>query len=207
MDIEIERMARRIRAWREGSGFTLQELAQRSGLAASTVQKIETLQMVPTVAVLLKLSRGLGRRPGELIHDGGDDVEVAHLRPADRHPIGVPAFMLVERLSGDLVNNQLEVWRVTHEPGTGTGDGFLRHGGEVWILVEDGTLTLTLGGKTHLVEAGDTFHFKASHDHAWKNDGGAPTRFVVAGTLPRELRAALRNRLAAVGERRVAPSE
>jgi len=194
MDVEIERMARRIRAWREAGGFTLQELALRSGLAASTVQKIETLQMVPTVAVLLKLARGLGRRPGELIHDGGDDLEVVHLRPDERHPVGVKSSMLVERLSGDLVDSQLEVWRVTHQPGSGSGD-VLRHGGEIWILVEDGELTVNLADKTYRLQAGDTFHFKASHDHAWKNESAQPVRFVIVGTLPKELRTALHERL------------
>lgn len=203
MDVEIERMARRIRAWREAGGFTLQELAQRSGLAASTVQKIETLQMVPTVAVLLKLARGLGRRPGELIHDGADDVEVVHLRPAERHPVGVKARMLVERLSGDLVDNQLEVWRVTHQPGSGSGD-VLRHGGEIWLLIEAGELAVTLGGKAYRLQAGDSFHFKASHDHSWKNEAADPVRFLVVGTLPKELRTALHERLGALADRPLA---
>jgi len=206
MDIEIERMARRIRAWREAGGFTLQELALRSGLAASTVQKIETLQMVPTVAVLLKLARGLGRRPGELIHDGADDVEVVHLRPAERHPVGVKAWMLVERLSGDLVDNQIEVWRVTHQPGSGSGD-VLRHGGEIWILVEAGELTVTLGDKMYHLQTGDSLHFKASHDHAWKNESEDSVRFLIVGTLPKELRTALHERLGSLGGERPVASD
>jgi transcriptional regulator with XRE-family HTH domain len=39
--------------------LTLQMLAQRSGVAASTIHKIEAQQMVPTISVLFKIARGL----------------------------------------------------------------------------------------------------------------------------------------------------
>ena len=68
IDGELARITARIRRWREQAGLTLQELAKRSGLATSTVQKVETGQMIPSVAVLLKLSHGLGSRgPGRVL--------------------------------------------------------------------------------------------------------------------------------------------
>ena len=63
-------MANQIRACRSADGLTLQQLASRSGVAASTIHKVEARQMVPTVSVLLKIAKGLGRRPEELIRDG-----------------------------------------------------------------------------------------------------------------------------------------
>ncbi len=62
-------MARQVRACRSADGLTLQQLATRSGVAASTIHKVESRQMVPTVSVLLKIAKGLGRRPEELIRD------------------------------------------------------------------------------------------------------------------------------------------
>ena len=62
-------MAGQIRRCRAQDGLTLQQLATRSGVAASTIHKVESQQMVPTVSVLLKIARGLGRRPAELIRD------------------------------------------------------------------------------------------------------------------------------------------
>jgi transcriptional regulator with XRE-family HTH domain len=55
-------LARRVRASREEEGWTLHDLAARSGVAVSTIQKIETGQMVPTLSVLSKIANGL-RRP------------------------------------------------------------------------------------------------------------------------------------------------
>ena len=67
-------MARPLRACRAEDGLTLQQLATRCGVAASTIHKIEAQQMVPTVSVVLKIARGLGRRPEELVRDGLSDT-------------------------------------------------------------------------------------------------------------------------------------
>lgn len=70
-DVEaaLNDLARQLRASRARDGLTLQQLATRCGVAASTIHKIETQQMVPTVSVLLKIARGLGRRPQDLVRD------------------------------------------------------------------------------------------------------------------------------------------
>lgn len=52
--------------------MALQQLATRSGVAASTIHKIESKRMIPTVLVLSKVARGLSRRPAELIRDRPD---------------------------------------------------------------------------------------------------------------------------------------
>ncbi|MAG30379.1 MAG: hypothetical protein CL908_05720 [Deltaproteobacteria bacterium] len=62
-------IAAQIRTYRAQDGLTLQELASRSGVAASTIHKVEAQQMVPTVAVLLKIAGGLQKRPQELVRD------------------------------------------------------------------------------------------------------------------------------------------
>lgn len=67
-------MAQQLKACRARDGLTLQQLASRCGVAASTIHKIESQQMVPTVSVLLKIARGLGRRPEELVRDRFRDV-------------------------------------------------------------------------------------------------------------------------------------
>lgn len=63
-------MAMQVRSCRARDGLTLQQLATRCGVAASTIHKVESQQMVPTVAILLKIARGLGCRPEELVRDG-----------------------------------------------------------------------------------------------------------------------------------------
>ena len=50
----------RVRALRQGQGWTLERAAQEAGLARSTLSKIENGQMSPTYDALKKLASGLG---------------------------------------------------------------------------------------------------------------------------------------------------
>ncbi len=195
VDRELERIAQRVRRWREESGLTLQELGRRSGVATSTIQKVETLQMIPTVAVLLKIARGLGRRMSDFIGEGHDPLEIVHLRASDRHRIGMRKQLLFERLSGDLFDSELEMWRVDLQPGLGSGRGTMEYDGEELLLCEEGIVTAVVGEEEYRLEPGDTLHFKANVPHAWRNDGPEPARLIVIGTLPAALRSALHDRM------------
>ena len=200
LEADVRRIADRIRRWRDEAGLTLQELAHKSSVATSTIQKIETGQMIPSVAVMLKVARGLDRRPADLIREGSDDVEAVLLRARERHPVGVEGKLLVERLCGDLPDPALETWRVTLHPGHSSGPE-MHYGGESIVICEAGELSVRLGEAEHVLRPGDTLHFKAHLPHGWRNDGRKPARFVITGTLPAAFRAAMRDRLAAPARR------
>jgi len=201
IDAELARISERIRDWRAEAGLTLQELADKSGLAASTIQKVETAQMVPSVAVLLKVARGLGRHASELVQDASVKVDVAHLPARDRQPIGLDGRMQVERVSGDLTDPELELWRVTLHPGVSSGRGSLRYDGEGLVVCERGALRVKVGDEEYGLATGDSLHFKASIPHRWWNPGRKPARFLIAGTVPHQLRAMIRERADAAARR------
>jgi transcriptional regulator with XRE-family HTH domain len=195
---ELAAISQRVRRWREEKGLTLQQLAERSELAPSTVQKVETGQMIPSVAVLLKLARGLGRRMTELVHDADAERDLVHVPAAQRVPLGLEGKMMVERLSADLAEPVLEMWRVTLHPGVSSGRTPIHYDGEELALCERGQVTFVVDGEETLLRAGDTLHFKATLPHSWHNAGRAAARFLVVGTVPQQLRKAIQRRVAAV---------
>jgi len=201
IDAEIARISRRIRRWREQAELTLQELARRSGLAPSTIQKIETGQMIPSVAVLLKVARGLGRRASEFVHDGDASLEVVRTAAGERHAVGLRDRMWVERLSADLFEPALEMWRVVLQPGVSSGAGSIQYDGEELVVCEEGSVVFRVGDEEHVLEAGDTLHFKAAIPHSWRNEGAALARFTITGTLPHKFRALLQSRVSGVESR------
>ena len=193
VDSEVARIARRVRRWREEAGVTLQELAQRSGVATSTIQKVETFQMIPTVAVLLKIARGLGRSVAEFVSDGPPVTQVVHLTPGQRHRVGPRRQMVFERLSGDLENAEVELWRVWVQPGHGSGRP-VAYQGECLAVGEEGEVTFQIGDEEFPLQAGHTLHFKAWVDHSWRNSSDETARFLILGTVPSAMRAALQHR-------------
>jgi transcriptional regulator with XRE-family HTH domain len=53
-------MQLRLRYWRERRGHSMRQLGARAGVQSSTVHRIETGRISPTVAMLGKLAKALG---------------------------------------------------------------------------------------------------------------------------------------------------
>lgn len=183
---ELGALAARLRSCREEEGLTLHDLAERSGVAPSTIQKVEKGAMTPTISILMKIVRGL-RRP--LSHFIGDDgpAEVAFV-PAAKRPIafGRRGDVLVERVAGDVRDALFDVYEATLPPGKGSGRETYRHAGEKLALCLAGTVVFTIGGETHRLRPGDSIHFKSTIPHAYENpDRQREARVLLVGSVPR----------------------
>jgi transcriptional regulator with XRE-family HTH domain len=185
---ELARIAARVRHWRAEAGLTLHMLGERSGVAASTIHKIENCQTVPTIAVLLKVVHALGREPEELLLETRDPTNVTHTRPADRRQIDSDSGNEIEQLSRGIPAGNLDVWRVTHPPGHGMDpehNGFsFRYDGELLIVCEEGQLDVEVGSGCFALGPGDTLHFKTSLPHLWRNNGSSPARALLFAARP-----------------------
>jgi len=193
MTRELKRVADRLRGWRDDAGWSLAQLATRSGVAASTIQKVERQQMVPTIAVLLKIAHGLGRRPAEFVEDDGDSLDVVHLTRSARQTLPDGNGGQLERIAGDLVDPACEAWRVTHPPGGGI-ERPIRFDGEQLLLCERGNLTVTIDDDRYVLSTGDTLHWKARRPHTWLNESDEPVQFLIVGTLPAGMRGIFKDR-------------
>ncbi len=194
VDHEIAQVALRIRRRREQEGLTLGELAERSGVAPSTIQKVETGQMTPSVAVLLKIARGLGRSVSDFVRDDEAAHAIVHLRSEDRPRIGPRDGTSFERVSGDVPDPKLEMWRVHVEAGSNGPKRPIQYQGEALVVCERGRPTLRVGEHDVVLGTGDSLHFDAGAGMTWRNDGPRAAVFTVTGTLPEKLRASLQAR-------------
>ena len=69
-------LGQRIRALRAAKGWTLEQTSRASGLARSTLSKIENGQMSPTYDALIKLAAGFG-------------IDLSELFAAQQQPVGI----------------------------------------------------------------------------------------------------------------------
>ena len=198
MDEDLKRIASRIRSWRGEAGFTLQKLGERSGVSASTIHKIENLQTVPTIAVLLKVAHGLSRRPSELLAEVDVSDQIAVLRRDDRQTFDIKGRGKLEHLIGMIPRNRIDLWRAVLEPGLGAGaDGDpWQFPGEVVVQCESGLVDCEVSGKSFQLGPGDTIHFDTAMPHRWVAGGGEPATVMVYALLPERLQGDLVTRLA-----------
>ncbi len=203
MDDDLKRIAAQIRSWRDEAGLTLQKLGERSGVSASTIHKIENLQTVPTIAVLLKVANGLNRRLGELLEEIDAGKQVAILRRKDRKSLSMSEHVNIEHLVGMIPRNRLDIWRVHLKAGRGAGrpgtDAW-HFRGEVVLFVEEGCIEFELNGDSYLVETGDSIHFEADLPHRWVAGREEPATLIAVAIIPKHLQSDLMSRVAAMTE-------
>lgn len=189
MDDHLKRIATRVRSWRDEAGLTLQQLGVQSGVSASTIHKVENLQTVPTIAILIKVANGLNRRPSELLAEAEVEKPVAVLSSGDRRTLTIEGRATVEHLIGTIPRNQLDVWRVVLQPGNGPGvDGDAwQFQGEIVVMVEDGELKFEIDDEEYRVAAGDSIHFDTKLPHRWYASGERPATIQISVLLPEHL--------------------
>ncbi len=101
---------------------------------------------------------------------------------------------MLERLSGDLSDPSLEMWRVTLQPGATSGNAPIHYDGEELVVCEKGSVAFRIGEDEYELEAGDSLHFKSHIPRSWRNSSNVEARFVITGTLPTKFRALIRSR-------------
>jgi transcriptional regulator with XRE-family HTH domain len=181
-DSDDEVLARRVRSVREEEGWTLQELAKRCGVAVSTIQKIETSQMVPTLSVLSKLASGLQRRVSFLIGEDAADVEIVYRRASDRRSVQAQNQVRIESLAGELRDPEFDAYEFFIPPGQGSGPEMVTHQGDELYLCLRGRIELVVGDRIFELQVGDSVHFKSIVPHRWRNLGNGEARMILIST-------------------------
>ena len=163
--VELEDTARRrLRTLRQARGWTLDDLAARAHIGASTISRIETGQRRLAIDQLVTLSRALGITVDDLLADDDGDVVI---RPTPSGEGGA-VWMLSRRddPSGRIVAKVRVPTSTTAEPERRV------HPGHDWFYVLDGTVRLVLGGREHIVSTGETASFDTMTPHSVVGVGG-----------------------------------
>ena len=157
---------RRLRSLRVARGWTIDELARRSHIGASTISRIETGHRRLALDHLATLAKALDTTIDDLLSgdESGDDVVI---RPTRDVANGATYWMLTRHNdpSGRIV---AKMWvpaaKRTPQPRV--------HPGRDWFFVLQGTVRLRLGEREHLVEVGQAAEFDTMTPHAIVGHGG-----------------------------------
>lgn len=163
---ELSDLGGRLRAFRLGREWTLDDLARKVSLSKSYLSRLEEGERQPSLASLLALSRAFSVPLAALLQEDalGEDryagliTRAAQAQPQPGNgltytplsrrtpPVGMQPVRVV--VSGDRV-----------------GEEQYQHDGEEWLYVLSGTLQLTLTDTTHILQPGDAAHFDAREPH------------------------------------------
>lgn len=179
----------RLRFLRKSQKVTLVELAQRSGVDAATISRIETGKMSGTLESHVKLATALGLKLTDL-YAGIEEArtkEAVTLQSASKrsdvyvHQAGKSSIAM---LTTDILNKKLMPVLITIQPGGTTQREEAKVGTEKFLYVLEGVLEATIGDATHQLKKGSTLYFDASVPYNLKNAGHSVAKCLSVVTPP-----------------------
>ncbi|MGH9191397.1 MAG: helix-turn-helix domain-containing protein [Acidimicrobiales bacterium] len=177
-------VARNTRRLRTDRGWSLDQLASRSGVSKGMLVHVEGARTNPSLGTMCKIAETLGVSLAALVElDEAPAVRV--VRPAETARLwsgleGSSADLLV----GSDERDHTELWRWALAPGDRHASDAHIDGTREMLHVVDGTLTLEVDGVAHTVPAGGAALFHADRPHAYGNDRKRPVRFVMLVLQP-----------------------
>jgi transcriptional regulator with XRE-family HTH domain len=182
-DDEIElRLAQHLRSLRLEQGLKLSTLAERTGISAPHLSRLESGDRQPSIGALLQLARAYGMSLSQLV--GESDDSSYHLVRAGEGEERKSADATYRILSGP----GAQVGIVEAKVGPGKTTGPVTHDGVEWLHLLAGSLELLLDDEAILLETGDSIQFDAAKQHQIRCRGRRIAKFLLVsssmGALP-----------------------
>lgn len=170
-DTRVEDVVRqRLRSLRVARGWTLDDLARRSNIGASTISRIETGHRRLAIDNLADLARALETTVDELLaDDSGEDVVIRPTRARAGNAVQWRLSRPHDPSGRVVAKMRIPASKKRPEPQV--------HPGRDWFYVLEGTVRLLLGDREFLVEAGQAAEFDTMTPH-WIAGYGAPVEIL-----------------------------
>jgi len=171
-----------LRRRRNELGLTLRQVADETELTSGFLSQVENDRVSPSLKSLGRIAEVL-RTPLFHLLSTSDGNPVVR---ADERPVVPFVSMGVEvKLLSPFRDWQLLPFQRRFEPGEEFVAVRLERAREEWILIQSGTLEITLKpDERHVLNEGDTIHFESSRLGTIKNTGSAPAEYVCIMTPP-----------------------
>ena len=177
-------LARTLQALRTERGWSLDQLAARSGVSKGVLVSLEQGRGNPNLGTLARIGDAFGVPLTRLVEVPGESsVRITGpgaARVLGRGPSGGTGTILAATDPPWAV----ELWRWTLQPGEGFGGDAHMPATRELAWVEDGTLTLTVAGEPYQVTAGQSARFPGGVPHAYRNDGTTPVALTMIVVVP-----------------------
>lgn len=178
-----EQFGKRLRKLRQDRGWTLVEVAEKSGLAVSTISKAERGIIALTYDRLELLAKGLEIDLAAFFHADGKRFEPGSFAVARK---GEFQRQETQHYVYDMLFP--DVWNKSMRPMLGRlkahdlveFEEFVRHPGQEFLMVLEGAVTVFVENRMPVVlREGDSIYFDSAIGHLYASDKEIGARFLV----------------------------
>ncbi len=175
----------KIKEMREARYLSVEQLAEKSSTHKKFIEELESEKLVPSIAPLLKIARGLGVQLSALLDDAptpGAVVTRAGLPQTEIGFSGLSAYGASTLAFHSLAKNQkgrhMEPFIIDVYPSIPEDCTYSLHEGEEFIYVLDGEIEVLYGDDCHVLSAGDSIYYDSTTPHQVKTAGDKEARIL-----------------------------
>jgi transcriptional regulator with XRE-family HTH domain len=174
------RLAHRLRLERDSRGWSLADLAERSGVSRATISKIERAEVSPTAVVLVRLASAFDLTLAGLMlraEGEGDRLSRANEQPVWRDP--ATGYLRTQVFNRP--DHPLEIIKVelpARQRVTLPASSYAHIRQAVWV--QAGALVIIETGERHVLGTGDCLGFGPPAEVTFANESAATCIYVVA---------------------------
>ena len=177
------KLGQKIRKLRQEKRLTLQELSELTGLSKPLLSQIENDQVIPPIATLLKIAKGLRVGIHFFFEDEGDRQKYVLIRcdqgeESRRRRAETPQPYRYRSLAPGIRHKQMEPFLVEFELTAWSDDFFYRHEGEEFIYLLEGELEFHYGAEVLRLQPGDSIYYDSAEPHGYVSVGERRARAV-----------------------------
>lgn len=180
MDEQLKQIGERLRGLRDVLDIPVSEMAETIGISSEKYEMIEKGEADITISNLMKIAKKYGISTEELIF-----AESPHMKSyfvvRDGQGVSIErtkAYKYQSLVSG-FVGHKADVFIVTVEPKPEAHVVYKNsHAGQEFNLVLEGKMELYIGGKTIVLEEGDSIYFDSTKPHGMLAVGNKPVKFL-----------------------------
>lgn len=164
-------VGRALQRLRKGRDWTLAAVSEKTGVAVSTLSKIENNQSSPSYDVLIRLAEGLDMGLFELLRGESFSTFASGARTVTKSGQGVPyetPLGQYQALSAELAKKAMQPSLIRLPEGKREPDMLSCHGGEEFVYVIRGAARFFMDPYTPVIlEQGDSVHFDSLMPHGF----------------------------------------
>ena len=170
MDYLNQNISMNLKRIRLARGYSLDTVAEQTGVSKSMLGQIERGEANPTIGILGKIVSGLRVELTDLVETPGEQVYPVSrewLIPTKEVEDKYKVFTYFPYEKG----RNFELYTIEIAPGAVYTSGAHGENTKEYLIVQQGQLTLTVEDMEYLVGAGDAIRFDTDKDHAYCNWG------------------------------------
>jgi len=176
-----QQLGDRVKRLRADRGWSLEALANASGVSRSMLSQIERNQANPTLAVTLRIARAFNMSLGDLLESPNATSAVTVIRAEDHtYHYRSDKHCRIRTLSPLNLEKDVEFYEVQLQPGGALRSAPHFEGTREFLTVQRGQVRVESGADTEILHPGDSANYRADVPHAIVNTGkGEAVLFLV----------------------------